>query len=214
MEVLKRYHHIVPKWEETSSFEDGEEHSTEHSIMFSTCEGWGALNRKYFGCEMTNHSIWFVLTPILAFDPTGRMIRGGTYFNIPGGKMSLRYSLRLWSQRNNWDARLYYIILVAFENFPNASICQHLLDGLLVTVNIKAQDYASLYPICLEQFLGEGNTKVEELGKGEGPKGSRGEWCWRIDWEKLSNTIRGRNLWYLYIYIYWNICIHVWIYVA
>eukprot|EP00434_Breviolum_minutum_P013330 symbB.v1.2.011748.t1/scaffold796.1/size162622/7 len=27
-------------------------------------------------------------------------------------------------------------------------------------------DYASLYPICLEQFLGEGNTKVEELGKG------------------------------------------------
>ena len=44
---------------------------------------------------MTNHSIWFVLTPILAFDPTGRMISGGTYFNIPGGKMSLRYSLRL-----------------------------------------------------------------------------------------------------------------------
>lgn len=122
MEVLKRYHHIVPKWEETSSFEDGEEHSTEHSIIFSTCEGWGALNRKYFGCEMTNHSIWFVLTPILAFDPTGRMIRGGTYFNIPGGKMSLRYSLRLWSQRNNWDARLYYIILVAFE----FSKCVHL----------------------------------------------------------------------------------------
>lgn len=94
---------------------------------------------------MTNHSMWFVLTPILAFDPTGRMIRGGTYFNIPGGHL----------------------------NFPIASICQHLSDGLFVTVNIKAQDYASLYPICLEQFLGEGNTKVEELGKGEGPKGSR-----------------------------------------
>jgi len=27
-------------------------------------------------------------------------------------------------------------------------------------------DYASLYPICLEQWMGEGNTKVDELGKG------------------------------------------------
>lgn len=39
-------------------------------------------------------------------------------------------------------------------------------DGFQKWASQSMDDYGSLYPICLEQFLGEGSSKVAEFGKG------------------------------------------------